>query len=188
VAPDIVNSHVLGLGGEMPLFGRRGPSPEEWGPIERRWKLLNDLRPLGEKSQLGKPYGTDDHLHEALRYVSVDLIGIDEVRESAEIFAVSLNLGIQRQAFGLYDMISVMGADERQQGADTLTAAETAQVYERGRAAHEFLRDFEHGPTWNLFQQRDDFARDVLVWLIVAIHRLGSAELIPVFPMQPPLP
>jgi hypothetical protein len=83
-------------------------------------------------------------------------------------------------------MISVMGADERQQSTDTLTAAETSQVYKRGRDAHEFLRDFEHGPTWELFQKDDNFACETLVWLIVAIHRLGSAELIPIFPEQPP--
>lgn len=152
----------------------------------RRWKLLNDLRPLGEKVQLGRPYGTDDHLREALRYVRADLNGIDEVRESASMFAISLNMGIQRQAFSLYDTISVMGADERQQAANTLTAAETAQVYERGRTAHEFLRDFEHGPTWESFQKDDDLACEILVWLIVAIHRLGSAGLIPEFPEQPP--
>jgi hypothetical protein len=170
----------------MPLFGRRGPSPEVRARIERRWKLLNDLRPLGEKSQLSKPYGADDHLREAQRYVSADLNGIDEVRESTSMFAISLNMGIQRQAFSLYDVILIMGADERRQGANTLTAAETAQIYKRGCDAHEFLRDFEHGPTWESFQKDDDFARDVLVWLIVAIHRLGSAGLIPVFPEQPP--
>jgi hypothetical protein len=170
----------------MPLFGRRGPSPDDRARIARRWKLLNDLRPLGEKSQLNKPFGTDGNLREALRCLSADLNGIDEVRESACTFAVSLNMGMERQAFSLYDMILIMGADERQQGADTLTAAETAQVYERGRAAHEFLRSFERGPEWEQFQKDDDFARDVLVWLIVAIHRLGSAGLIPVFPEQPP--
>jgi hypothetical protein len=177
----------------MPLFGRRrsspdddGPSPEVRARIERRWKLLNDLRPLGEKTQLGKPYGTDNHMREAQRYVSADLNGIDEIRESAEMFAVSANMGVQRQAFSLYDMISVMGADERQQSADILTATETAQIYERGRNAHEFLRSFGYGQTWEPYQQDDNVARDTLVWLIVALHRLGSAELFPVFPEEAP--
>jgi hypothetical protein len=170
----------------MPIFGRRGPSPEIRARVERRWKLLNDLRPLGEKSQLSKPYGTDNHLREARQYVFADLNGIDETRESASMFAISLNMAIQQQVFSLYDIILIMGADQRRQDVHTLTTAETAQIYERGRGAHEFLREFEHGPTWELFQKDDDFARDVLVWLIVAIHRLGSAGLIPVFPEQPP--
>ena len=177
----------------MPLFGRRRPSPDDDGPspevrarIERRWKLLNDLRPLGEKTQLGKPYGTDDHMREARRYVSANLNGIDEVRESADMFAVSVNMGVQRQAFSLYDMISVMGADERQQSADTLTAAETAQIYERGRNAHQFLEGFGYGLPWEPYQQDDDVASDTLVWLIVALHRLGSAGLGPVFPEEAP--
>jgi hypothetical protein len=178
----------------MPIFGRRQPDEEPSGPppeiadrIRRRWHLLNDLRPLGAPDQLYIPYGTDEHLKQAQGQIDARLNGMDEVRESVEMFAISLLKGAQRGLFTPADLISVMGADQRHLSHTALIASDAQRVSQLAGAASEFLHDFQEGPMWDFFQQRDDVACEILTWIMIAVHRLGSAGLCPVFPVQPPL-
>jgi hypothetical protein len=96
-------------------------------------------------------------------------------------------MATEQGRFAPQQLSEIMGANIHHVAKQPLSATDSTSVTQLAGGVAAFLHDFEDGPMWDLFQQRDDVACEMLTWLIVATHRLGTVGLFPAWPVEPPV-